>query len=530
VATVTAVSASGNAVTYTISAPSGTWGASPQGTYTVGLVGNQVKDVAGNAVAANSSLATFVVNTVGSDAPPQVVGVYLSGSTWKPAYFSALAAAGVGSATLGFELADGAGQLANVNILGSVTANMVTIVFSKPVNVASGSLVLEDSSSNDGPASGITVINPPVPTSTTTVTWTLSGPLTSNKYYLALAAAGVTDAVGTELDGDWTTGVSTYAAGSGNGVAGGNFDFKFYLLAGDVNGDGKVAGQDASLDYNYQGLPLDNATNWRYDLNGDGKINGADASASFNQPGVALRTFPEPVEPDSNLVPGGSEIGNTSSVVNTTESLAATTNVLAAAATNVVAATVPTVAIATPAAAVQDSSATPSNTVAAAVTVFESNSAASAAGSMPAMNSVGSLASLANTSAHATAASTSTVPAVVPLKAVPHVAPGRVLFRVTAASPIAAKCATTPLPEPAMTTSSAPPVSAAPLSSAAPASQAGLAVRDATFATTSAWLPAAETSEAKKGSAIGNLRPAGQPKASWTTKCYFGIASLITPR
>ena len=36
VATVTAVSHSGNAVTYTITAPSGTWGASPQGTYTVG--------------------------------------------------------------------------------------------------------------------------------------------------------------------------------------------------------------------------------------------------------------------------------------------------------------------------------------------------------------------------------------------------------------------------------------------------------------------------------------------------------------
>jgi hypothetical protein len=68
------------------------------------------------------------------------------------------------------------------------------------------------------------------------------------------------------------------------------------------------------------------------------------------------------------------------------------------------------------------------------------------------------------------------------------------------------------------------------LSSTGPASQAGLAVRDATFAACSAWLPAAETSEAKKGSASGNLRPAGQAKVSWTSKCYFGIASLITPR
>ena len=40
-ATVSAYSANGNAVTYTITAPSGTWGASTQGTYTVSLVGQQ---------------------------------------------------------------------------------------------------------------------------------------------------------------------------------------------------------------------------------------------------------------------------------------------------------------------------------------------------------------------------------------------------------------------------------------------------------------------------------------------------------
>ena len=81
-ATVSAYSASGDAVTYTITAPSGTWGGSPQGTYTVSLVANQVQDLAGNAAAANASLATFVVNAI-SDVPPQVMGVYLSGSTWS---------------------------------------------------------------------------------------------------------------------------------------------------------------------------------------------------------------------------------------------------------------------------------------------------------------------------------------------------------------------------------------------------------------------------------------------------------------
>jgi hypothetical protein len=235
--------------------------------------------------------------TLNVDAPPQVVGVYLSGSSWDSAYFSALAAAGVGDATLGYRLADGTGQLANANILGVVNADQVTIVFSKPVNVASGSLGLEDSSSNGGTPSGITVASAASNSGTTTVTWSLSGPLTSNKYYLELAASGVTDAAGTELDGEWTTSVSTYAAGSGDGVPGGNFNFEFYFLAGDVNRDGKVSIADFNLDRNYSGPAMDNATNWQYDLNGDGEITIADANLSRSQPGLSIARIPEPLPP-----------------------------------------------------------------------------------------------------------------------------------------------------------------------------------------------------------------------------------------
>ncbi len=63
-ATVTGFTPNGNAVTYTITAPAATWGASFQGTYTVSLIAASVKDKAGNPVAANANLATFVVDTV----------------------------------------------------------------------------------------------------------------------------------------------------------------------------------------------------------------------------------------------------------------------------------------------------------------------------------------------------------------------------------------------------------------------------------------------------------------------------------
>ena len=51
--TITNATASGNTVTYTFTAPGGTWDTADAGTYTIGIVANSVKDIAGNAVAAN---------------------------------------------------------------------------------------------------------------------------------------------------------------------------------------------------------------------------------------------------------------------------------------------------------------------------------------------------------------------------------------------------------------------------------------------------------------------------------------------
>ena len=184
--------------------------------------------------------------------------------------------------------------MTNANAVGWVNLDTVSIVFSEPVSgVELASLSLINSSNNGGPSSGITVKGEATP-SATVVTFTLSGPLPSNKYYLALAAAGIVDTAGATVDGEWTTSVSTFAAGSGE--PGGDFDFRFNVLAGDVNGDGKVTAADFNLIRSHSSPTIDTTT-WRYDINGDGKITAA-VERLRSRSGFILANFPEPNPPE----------------------------------------------------------------------------------------------------------------------------------------------------------------------------------------------------------------------------------------
>ena len=248
------------------------------------------------------AISAPISSTVAFDIAPTIVGVYVSGSAWNPAYYSTLAAAGVGN-SWGYAMPSGAGQLSDANIPGWSNMNTITIVFSEPVSgVTASSLTLGDSGNNGGPASGLTVASE-TNTSSTVAKFTLSSTFTSNKYYMDLAASGITDAAGTALDGLWTAKTSTFAAGSGNGTPGSNFVYEFYMLPGNVNRDGKVSSADLSklrtieLGPDIQGS--DN--NWQYDLNGDNKISSADVAAQRSQALASIDNFPEPVPPAAGL-------------------------------------------------------------------------------------------------------------------------------------------------------------------------------------------------------------------------------------
>ena len=129
--------------------------------------------------------------------------------------------------------------------------------------------------------------------------WTLPAgfsALERGKYVLSIAADGITNTAGTTiLDGDWITGVSTFAQGSGDGEAGGTFNFFFNALVGDVNGDGVMNAGDLSAIRTALTSPLNtplaaDSSNYRLDIDGLNSLNSADLSKTRAQLTSALGT------------------------------------------------------------------------------------------------------------------------------------------------------------------------------------------------------------------------------------------------
>ena len=109
-------------------------------------------------------------------------------------------------------------------------------------------------------------------------TWTLTAPLTKDRLMIDLDANGIDpvhDLEGNILDGEWTNNVSTYA--SGNGTAGGDFEFLLNSLPGDVNGTGQVTNLDYVLTRSQEGKSTTSTGyNPKYDVNGSGLIDATD--------------------------------------------------------------------------------------------------------------------------------------------------------------------------------------------------------------------------------------------------------------
>jgi CSLREA domain-containing protein len=175
---------------------------------------------------------------------------------------------------------DGSGaQLVTVPV---GNADTLSLVFSEDVTISS-SLALR--------IFGLYTANVPsvaqfsYDTATLTATWRFDDLVANDMYVISLASGSVTDLDGNELDGEWVNPSSLWAAGaaisefpSGNGTAGGDFNFVLTLLSGDYSQDNEVD----TYDYYILSQSFSNGLEegaWFTD--GDGNADGAVNSLDF---------------------------------------------------------------------------------------------------------------------------------------------------------------------------------------------------------------------------------------------------------
>jgi hypothetical protein len=121
-------------------------------------------------------------------------------------------------------------------------ADTVSITFSEDVNINPSDFRIVGTRTFNVP----TIANFSYDTASMTATWRLEN-LKANDQYLISLSDLVTDVEGNRLDGEWinpaslsTTNSSISHFPSGDGHAGGDFNFVFTLLAGDANRDNVV--------------------------------------------------------------------------------------------------------------------------------------------------------------------------------------------------------------------------------------------------------------------------------------------------
>lgn len=248
------------------------------GHYALSLATDGVADLAGNALSSGAE-TVFVVDAV----LPAVQGVYVDNAAWSPTFTDYLAAGGSGDASLGFQLPGEQDQLAPLPWTELTT---ISVVFTKDVTVnpADPGISLVGSPDLPSPPSLADAAYSYDP-ATHTARWVLNAPLATNEYRLDIPATAVSDAVGVALDGDWTNATSTTPGGdfpSGDGVPGGNFNFRFNVLIGDVDGNGTVTGEDGNAVRQSLLSDASDPSDLNYspyaDINGDGAITGYDGA------------------------------------------------------------------------------------------------------------------------------------------------------------------------------------------------------------------------------------------------------------
>jgi hypothetical protein len=194
----------------------------------------QVDDGGAGGVA--TKLITVKVTDVQETAPPlKIVSVKVGSSTWAPDFNAFVDP----TDKLGYEIPAGAGQL---DPLPWVNIDTIHVKFSQKVStVTQADVELRGVNVPDYAIQSITF-----DASTLTATIKLdsaNSPIGADKLRLVVRET-VIGAIGGRLDGEWTDGGATE---SGDGTAGGDFLYRFNVLAADVFQDGAVFANGAAM-------------------------------------------------------------------------------------------------------------------------------------------------------------------------------------------------------------------------------------------------------------------------------------------
>lgn len=127
---------------------------------------------------------------------------------------------------------------------------------------------------------------------TRTATWTLTTSLAKERLLLDLDGNGihpVTNFENVVLDGEWSNNTDTFA--SGNGTAGGDFEFLLNVLPADANTSGQVTNFDYLMIRSQDGKSTTSTGyNSKYDLDGSGVINSTDWQFALTKVADSLPT------------------------------------------------------------------------------------------------------------------------------------------------------------------------------------------------------------------------------------------------
>jgi hypothetical protein len=271
--------------------------------------------------------ATLTFPLGANDPSPAVRGVFVRGSGWATAFLNHLDATGQGAPTslarLGYQLGDGTSGRYQLTPLPWSNLDTLSVLFSTTVIVSATSLDIRGSAAAGAVAppaiSGFTLDDTSI-AGRSLATWTFATPLNLNKYLFTLksAAGWAADRVrtvgGISLDGEWTNPsaageatTSRFATGSGDGVAGGDFNIRLHVVPADCN----VSGASTTADLFGVRSNLTRSTgsasgyDFRQDLNGSGTITTADVFAWNANQGKSLGQLPATDDPVAPAPPQG---------------------------------------------------------------------------------------------------------------------------------------------------------------------------------------------------------------------------------